>query len=317
MYGNILPVGRGVSFRMTEMKNVFDDGEHALAFVADGGQAQRRFLGRIRHAFVQHFGKAHDRGQRAAQFMGGVGDEITAQMQCAVDFIQILVQPRGQIGNMVQGYIALGDGYRVGVCGSAVLRDGVITNLSDIISVVIRVPRDIRGLCRPVCEFMQRTNFSQGVLIYSPPGVGKTTLLRDTAYTLASEPYNKRIAIIDSRKELYTGYLKSSSFIDPYIGYPKGKGIELAIRTMAPDIIICDEIGNREETDAILDNQSSGVPIIASAHGSDLSALIMRENMAKLYKSSVFGCYMGISRRSGNGKYRYEIYESEEKRIAT
>jgi len=222
-----------------------------------------------------------------------------------------------QIGNMVQGYIALGDGYRVGVCGSAVLRDGVITNLSDIISVVIRVPRDIRGLCRPVCEFMQRTNFSQGVLIYSPPGVGKTTLLRDTAYTLASEPYNKRIAIIDSRKELYTGYLKSSSFIDPYIGYPKGKGIELAIRTMAPDIIICDEIGNREETDAILDNQSSGVPIIASAHGSDLSALIMRENMAKLYKSSVFGCYMGISRRSGNGKYRYEIYESEEKRIAT
>jgi len=218
---------------------------------------------------------------------------------------------------MVQGYIALGDGYRVGVCGSAVLRDGVITNLSDIISVVIRVPRDIRGLCRPVCEFMQRTNFSQGVLIYSPPGVGKTTLLRDTAYTLASEPYNKRIAIIDSRKELYTGYLKSSSFIDPYIGYPKGKGIELAIRTMAPDIIICDEIGNREETDAILDNQSSGVPIIASAHGSDLSALIMRENMAKLYKSSVFGCYMGISRRSGNGKYRYEIYESEEKRIAT
>ena len=222
-----------------------------------------------------------------------------------------------QIGNMVQGFISLGNGYRVGVCGSAVLQDGRVTNLSDIISVVIRVPREVRGVCRPVCEFMQRTNFTKGVLIYSPPGVGKTTLLRDTAYTLAAEPYNKRIAVIDSRKELYTGYLKSSLYIDPYIGYPKGKGIELAIRTMAPDIIICDEIGNREETDAILDNQSSGVPIIASAHGSDLSALIMRENMAKLYKSSVFGCYMGISRRSGSGKYRYEIYESEEKWIAT
>lgn len=222
-----------------------------------------------------------------------------------------------QLPNMTEGYITLGDGYRVGVCGRAVLRDGRITNISDIISVVIRIPRAVHSVSLPVCEYMQRMSFRRGVLIYSPPGVGKTTLLRDTAMTLAGEPYCRRIALIDARKELYVEEMKHYPLIDPYIGYPKAKGIELAIRTMAPDIIICDEIGNEEDTLAILNNQSAGVPIIASAHGSDFSALVMRQSIARLYHNAVFGCYMGITRRGNSDKYRFEIREEEEKYLVT
>lgn len=216
-----------------------------------------------------------------------------------------------QLSNIVEGYISLGEGYRCGVCGRAVLQNGRITNLSDIISVVIRIPGFVTGISLPITEYLLKTGFTRGVLIYSPPGVGKTTLLRDVAVTLCSKPYYKRIALIDSRKELYIAQMQSYPLIDPYIGYPKGKGIELAIRTMAPDMIICDEIGNEDETRAILDNQSSGVPIIASAHGSDLRALIMRENIGRLYRNAVFGCYAGITRRANSSNFRFEIFEYE------
>jgi len=214
-----------------------------------------------------------------------------------------------QHSNIIEGFISLDGGYRVGVCGKAVIKEGRITNISDIISLSVRIPHSVKGVCLPVCEYLERSCYLRGVLIYSPPGVGKTTLLRDIAMTLCERPYFKRLALIDSRRELYTKEMQGQPLIDPYIGYPKAKGIELAIRTMSPDIIICDEIGNEDDSEAILNNQSSGVPVIASAHGDSFERLIQRKGIAKLYKNAVFGCYAGITRRGVNEKYRYEITE--------
>ncbi|MBR5514618.1 MAG: Flp pilus assembly complex ATPase component TadA, partial [Clostridia bacterium] len=220
-----------------------------------------------------------------------------------------------QLSNIVEGYISLEEGYRVGVSGKAVVKEGKITNLSDIMSLSLRIPHVVKKVSGPVIDYLARTNYKKGVLIYSPPGIGKTTLLRDIAFSLCEKPHFKRVALIDSRKELYIKEMDKISLIDPYIGYPKAKGIELAIRTMSPDIIICDEIGNEEETKAILNNQNTGVPIIASAHGYRLSTILKRDNISKLYNNGVFGCYAGISRRGENEKFRYEIYEPEEEGV--
>lgn len=214
-----------------------------------------------------------------------------------------------KLSGLIEGYISLGDGYRVGVAGQAVVHNGAVTNLSEIGSVNIRIPHLIRGVCQPVTEYLRTNNFTKGVLIYSPPGVGKTTLLRDLILTLAQHPYIKRISVIDSRNELYHPIMDNIPMLDIYASYPKHKGIEQAIRTMSPDLIICDEIGNVEETDALLLNQSSGVPMIATAHGDSVTSLIMRNNIRRMDEHGVFGCYIGIRRKGVSEKYDFEFTE--------
>lgn len=216
-----------------------------------------------------------------------------------------------KLSELVEGFISLGDGYRVGVTGQAVIRDGTVTNISEIGSINIRIPYIIKNISEPVIRYMVKDRFNTGVLIYSPPGVGKTTLLRDIILTLCEPPYLKRIAVIDSRNEIFHQCMEEEPMIDLYPGYPKHKGIEQAIRTMAPDILICDELGNREETEAVLANQSAGVPIIATAHSDCYSNLMKRDNIKKMHLSGVFGCYIGIRRSSKSDKYEFEFNERE------
>ena len=216
-----------------------------------------------------------------------------------------------KLKQLIEGYLSLGDGYRVGVAGRAVVKNGDVTNLSEINSINIRIPQLVRGVCSPVLRYLEGRNYTQGVLIYSSPGVGKTTLLRDLIISLCSAPYMRRLSVIDTREELYHPCMKDISMLDLYSGYPKDRGIEQAIRTMAPDLLVCDEIGNRGETDAILANQSSGVPIIATVHGDSISAVIRRENIRRMHTSRVFGCYVGIKRNGINGRYDFEFTEAE------
>ncbi|MBQ3183743.1 MAG: hypothetical protein IJB57_08740 [Clostridia bacterium] len=214
-----------------------------------------------------------------------------------------------KLSQLIEGYISLGEGYRAGIAGQAVIKDGTVTNLSEIGSVNIRVPYLIRNVCVPVVEYLEKKNFSKGALIYSPPGVGKTTLLRDLIISLCSAPYLKRLSVIDTRNEIYQSCMGGLPMLDMYSGYPKHKGIEQAIRTMAPDILVCDEIGNDAETDAIISNQSAGVPIIATAHGDCYSELINRRNITRMHSTGVFGCYIGIKRRGINNRYDFEFTE--------
>lgn len=214
-----------------------------------------------------------------------------------------------KLPEILRGYISLGDGYRCGVAGQAVINDGKLTNLSEITSVCIRIPYLVRGICNPVIEVLSRSSFSKGILIYSPPGQGKTTLLRDLAIRLSDMPICKKTVIVDSRRELYLPCMDRYPTLYGYIGYPKAFGIENAIRAFAPDIVICDEIGNTEDTEAILANQSCGVPIIATTHGNDCYELLKRDNIRELHVSGVFSAYIGIRRKGKNSKFDFEITE--------
>ncbi len=190
------------------------------------------------------------------------------------------------------GYISVPGGIRAGVAASR-SPDGYVHTIN---SVCIRIPREINGDVTPIFESGVRST-----LIYSPPGIGKTTVLRLCVKKLCEMGF--RVSVIDTRYELSCG--STCDLADNICGYERGIGIECALRSLSPQVIVCDEIGALSEADAILQAVNCGVPFIASAHASCREELFMRTGIALLKEHNVFEQYVGLQRK--NGKFVYDI----------
>ena len=201
-------------------------------------------------------------------------------------------------------------GFRVGVAGRVVVEGGRILTLTDVSSLCVRIPHHVPGAGEAAARVFSEMGAREGLLIYSPPGVGKTTLLRDLAYTLSRGEDARRVALIDTRAELYGEDAPPTLQIDVLRDAPIAEGIAMATRTLSPEVIICDEIGSEAEAAAILSVIGCGVPIIASAHGDSVQTIARRPPMRRLLQSGVFGAAVGIA-RSGDG-YTYPVSYFEE-----
>lgn len=195
---------------------------------------------------------------------------------------------------MRNGFISLRGGHRAGICGSAVLGGGEVTALRDITSVNLRIAREIRGAANPLIERIFRQRLC-GVLIAGPPSSGKTTILRDLSRQLAGGKTGRfvRVAVVDERGELgavYEGVPQNNLgySCDILSGYPKGEGILSAVRTLSPQVIVCDEIGDGSEVDSILDGLNCGVKIIATAHADSIGELLHRGQIRRLLEGGAF-----------------------------
>ncbi len=191
-----------------------------------------------------------------------------------------------------QGFITLPGGHRVGICGTACKDKSGCRTVKYISSLNIRIAGEHIGCSDGIFERVFKGRIS-GVLVAGPPCSGKTTLLKDFALKLSSAPYYKKTVLVDERDELAAMYRgvpcnAVGEFCDVLSGYPKAEGIINAVRTLSPDIIICDEIGDREDADAVCDVINSGVVIISSAHACNVDELYRRASIRKLLKSGVF-----------------------------
>lgn len=216
-----------------------------------------------------------------------------------------------------KGCISIGGGIRVGVCGRASVENGRIIGVYDISALNIRLPHRCvaldGALLKRINECVAR---GEGVLIYSPPGRGKTTLLRSLAYGLSKGDSAMRISLIDSRHELAIDDPDGESHsLDILSGYPKPVGIAIATAFMNPQIIMCDEIGGTEEAQSILEAQNCGVPLIATAHGESTASILRRPAISALHKAGVFGMYVGVS-ISRSGGFLCDICSYEEAEAA-
>ena len=198
-----------------------------------------------------------------------------------------------------RGYLTLRGGIRVGVCGEMREEGGQIRDICRVTSLIFRIPHPYAVPTDTVSRLLCSLHPGRGVLIYSPPGVGKTTLLRALIVALASPPYRLRLAVIDTRRELAACGTDSACGAEWLCGYPKGVGIEIATRTLAPALIVCDEIGDEEEAAAICAACNAGVPLLATAHGADVSGLLRRPALRLLHRQGIFGSYVGLSRSAG------------------
>ncbi|MBR4296153.1 MAG: AAA family ATPase [Clostridia bacterium] len=207
-----------------------------------------------------------------------------------------------------QGYIRAENGVRIGICGRAVIGGGRVNAVHDISSINIRIPCAFLPDVKNVADIFMASY--GGMLVFSPPGVGKTTLLRSLSKELSGR-CKRKTALIDTRSELSAGLDGKDLRLDILEGYPRGIGIEIAVRTLNPDVIICDEIGSSSEADALLLAQSCGVPIIASAHGESAKSLIEREGISRLHRAGIFHNYMKIERERNSRNFKFTVTERD------
>ena len=219
-----------------------------------------------------------------------------------------------------RGYVTLPDGIRVGVAGRAVCEEGRVIGVCEITGLCIRLPHRHRNLGREICTLIRSLNEGrtapQGVLIYAPPGEGKTTLLRAIAAGMAGADGKPplRTVVVDTRGELSFACADPQAralCLDVLRGYPRARGVEIATRTLSAQLIICDEIGDLEESVALTSAHHGGVPLVATAHGGSVEELMHRTGIRLLHEARLFGAYVGI-RRNGQGGFTYRINDAKD-----
>ncbi len=209
-----------------------------------------------------------------------------------------------------RGFLSLKGGIRVGICGRANSVDGRVIGVCDVSSYAIRLPHAPPLLGGEICELLLRKR-REGVLLFAPPGVGKTTLLRAVAARMASERHARRVAVVDTRGELGADLTASGLLLDILSGYPRGLGISIAARTLAAELIVCDEIGDLAEAQEIAATHAAGVPLLASAHAADIRDLLARPGLRLLHEARCFGYYVGLARREDVFDFCYDVYTRE------
>ena len=210
-----------------------------------------------------------------------------------------------------QGFLTMDGGIRVGVCGSAAMENGKIIGVNSISGLIVRIPHRTEVSAEPVLGLLREMNGLRGILIYAPPGVGKTTLLRAAAVQASSGSHAMRTVVVDTREELNPALEGEELMLDVLVGYPRDVGIEIAVRSMGAELVICDEIGGIPDAHAILRAANCGVPIMASAHAAGVDELLRRPSLQMLHRAAVFGAYVGIE-RDGRGSFRYAVCRWEE-----
>ncbi len=207
-----------------------------------------------------------------------------------------------------EGFFTLPGGYRVGLCG----RRGAAEDMSCISGMNIRIAREWKGCADALMQsLLDGEKRPVSTLLLSPPGVGKTTMLRDIARQFSNQRFArlKKVAIADERSEiagcrLGVPTLDVGDRTDVMDAYPKAKAIRMLIRSMSPELIVTDEIGGVEDAAALREAGRCGVSVIASAHAPSLGAARKRSELAPLLEEAFFVRTVELYRENGHVRFR-------------
>lgn len=199
-----------------------------------------------------------------------------------------------------QGFLTLPGGHRVGLCGKTVMEGDSIKTICNMGSLNIRVAHEKKNCSRPWLPYLYEEKRPCSLLILSPPGCGKTTLLRDFIRQLSNgNPFGKgvTVSVIDERSEIaacYQGIPQNEVGIrtDVLDCCKKAAGMELVIRSMAPKVLAIDELGGEEDVNALERVLNCGCKLLATVHGESIRRLEERPALKRLFRERWFERYL-------------------------
>lgn len=209
-----------------------------------------------------------------------------------------------------KGFVTVRGGCRAGLCGVVSESSGQVMTIRRLGSVALRIAREVRGCADGVFPALTRGGFADTLLL-SPPGGGKTTLLRELVRRLSE---NMRVSLIDERGEVagvWEGVpeLDVGEHTDVLTGADKRSGTSMLIRAMNPQVLALDEITAPEDIEAVALAAGCGVRILATAHARGLPDLERRPLYRRLMELGVFSRFVEIG--SVGGKRTYTVREAE------
>lgn len=214
-----------------------------------------------------------------------------------------------------QGYLTVSGGHRVGFCGRAVLEYDKVKTIRQVSSLNIRIAREVIGCGKEWLPYLFEDNRFCHTFIVSPPGCGKTTLLRDLIRSLSYEGFN--VGVVDERGEIAAmkegvPQMDIGPCSDVQENCPKAEGMRFLLRSMTPDIIAVDELGKEADFLGVEELLHAGVRLISTIHGSDFGGIFQNDKMKKMITEIERGRIIFLSKEKEIGRVE-EIWDTKGK----
>lgn len=211
-----------------------------------------------------------------------------------------------------KGFIVTDEAIRIGIGGNLVEENGHIKTMTNFSSCNIRIPHIIKNCSLTAFRFIVEDKDVKNTLVISPPACGKTTFLRDFVFQLSERNIPLNILLLDERGELDCGI--NSKFSDKIAFSTKKVGFENGIRSLSPDVIVTDELGQEEDIEAIRYASSCGVKVLASTHADSMETFCKKPLFSQIIKEKIFKRYVLLSKRNGPGTFE-GIYDENFARL--
>ncbi|MDD7663834.1 MAG: ATPase, T2SS/T4P/T4SS family [Eubacteriales bacterium] len=193
------------------------------------------------------------------------------------------------------GFVTLRGGHRMGLCGRVICQGQSIRALRDISSFCIRIAGQWRGAADGLIgQLTDENGFCRSTLIVGLPGMGKTTLLRDSLRRLSEA--GRRVCVVDERSEIAAmcdglPQLEVGPCTDVLDGCGKEAGLRWLLRSLSPEVLVTDELSDTLDAQAALEAIRSGVSMLATVHGRDLDSVCGRNTLYPLIRDRAFERY--------------------------
>lgn len=220
------------------------------------------------------------------------------------------------------GFFTIQGGHRIGVAGRTVCEQGKVLSFRNICSLNIRIARQKKGCADKLLPWLLQEDNIYNTLLLSPPGIGKTTMLRDCIRLLSEGGKGmtgKKVGVVDERSEIAASFFgvpqnDLGDRTDVLDACPKAEGMRILLRSMSPQIIAVDELGSKEDYLAVEEALHCGCRILGTMHAQDVEELQEKMYLSKWLDKGYFGrfVFLGLDQ---NGERNFFVYDGEMQRL--